>query len=174
MRAKCWIVILSLTLLVCYCYAVWAATPVGSNYSEVRTFWVEWVPFNLYIPIAWRQALLLPRPTPTPTTTLTPTLTAIPTSTPTATLTRTPTSTPTPTATVILTPGLVTAEGTLTRVWFSFCQAGETHYLPESNVYLYSNVIPLRVYEGKYVRVWGWDVPSPECRLINVTAIEVR
>jgi hypothetical protein len=70
-------------------------------------------------------------------------------------------------------PWLETAEGTLTRVEYSFCQAGETHVLPESNVYLYSDYVPLRAYERRYVRVWGWEVASPECRLLNVTDIAV-
>jgi len=69
------------------------------------------------------------------------------------------------------TPPLQSAEGTLTRVQFSICQAGETHVLPESNVYLFSDYVPLRPYEGRYVQVWGWEVESPECRLLNVTAI---
>jgi hypothetical protein len=71
------------------------------------------------------------------------------------------------------TPKLETAEGTLTRVEYSFCQAGETHVLPESNVYLYSDLVPLRAYERRYVQVWGWEVESPECRLLNVTDIAV-
>jgi hypothetical protein len=71
------------------------------------------------------------------------------------------------------TPRLETAEGTLTRVEFSFCQAGETHVLPESNAFLYSDYVPLQPYEGWYVRVWGWEMPSPECRLLNVTDIAV-
>jgi hypothetical protein len=71
------------------------------------------------------------------------------------------------------TPELQTAEGTLTRVDFSFCQAGETHVLPESGVYLYSGSVLLRPYERRYVRVWGWEVESPECRLLNVTDIVV-
>jgi hypothetical protein len=69
--------------------------------------------------------------------------------------------------------GLETAQGTLTRVDISFCQAGETHVLPESGVYLYSDYVPLRAYERRYVRVWGWEVASPECRLLNVSDIVV-
>jgi hypothetical protein len=68
---------------------------------------------------------------------------------------------------------LETAEGTLTPVQFTICQAGETHVLPESGVYLFSHFVPLRAYEQRYVRVWGWEVPSPECRLLNVLDIEV-
>lgn len=71
------------------------------------------------------------------------------------------------------TPPLTMAEGTLTRVEASICQAGETHHLPESGVFLYSDLVLLDAYVGRYVRVWGWSVPSPECRLINVTDIEV-
>ena len=71
------------------------------------------------------------------------------------------------------TPELQTAEGTLTRVEFSFCQAGETHVLPDSGVYLYSDHVRLRPYERHYVRVWGWEVESPECRLLNVVDIAV-
>jgi hypothetical protein len=71
------------------------------------------------------------------------------------------------------TPTFTMAEGTLTRVEASICQAGETHYLPESGVFLYSEFVYLDPYVGKHVRVWGWSVPSPECELINVTDIEV-
>ena len=71
------------------------------------------------------------------------------------------------------TPAMVSAEGTLTRVEFSFCQAGETHCLPESDVYLYSDFVRLREYEGRYVQVWGWEVESPECRLLNVRRVQV-
>jgi len=70
-------------------------------------------------------------------------------------------------------PLVTSAEGTLTKVEASICQAGETHYLPESDLYLYSDVVQLDAYVGQYVRVWGWSVPSPECRLMNVTTIEV-
>jgi hypothetical protein len=70
-------------------------------------------------------------------------------------------------------PLVTSAEGTLVRVEASICQAGETHYLPESDLYLYSDAVQLDAYVGQYVRVWGWSVPSPECRLMNVTTIEV-
>ncbi len=70
-------------------------------------------------------------------------------------------------------PLVTSAEGTLTRVEASICQAGETHYLPESDFYLYSDAVQLDAYVGQYVRVWGWSVPSPECLLMNVTTIEV-
>ncbi len=102
-------------------------------------------------------------PTPTPTGTSTPT----PTDTPTPTLTLTPTPTATPT------PRFMTAEGTLQRISASICMAGDTHFLPESNVALYSYSIPLDAYVGRYVRVWGWLVPSPICTVMNVTSIVV-
>jgi hypothetical protein len=76
-----------------------------------------------------------------------------------------PVAEPTPT------PRLQTAEGTLTRVDFSICQAGETHSLAESGVYLYSDFVKLQSFERRYVRVWGWEVESPECRLLNVIEI---
>ena len=84
-----------------------------------------------------------------------------------------PTPKVTPSLTPVPMPPYLTAEGTLIRVWVSFCQAGETHYLPECGLYLYSDSIELRPYEGKYVRVRGWEVPSPECRLANVFEVEV-
>jgi hypothetical protein len=65
------------------------------------------------------------------------------------------------------------AEGTLQRSPYSICMAGETHFLPESNVFLYSYSVPLNAYVGNYVYVWGWLVPSPICTVINVTRIEV-
>jgi hypothetical protein len=71
------------------------------------------------------------------------------------------------------TPPLVVAEGTMTRAEQSVCQAGETHYLPESGVFLYSDFVRLESYEGRNVRVWGWSVDSPECDVLNVTAVEL-
>jgi hypothetical protein len=65
----------------------------------------------------------------------------------------------------------VTAEGTLTRAYVSICQARETHYLPESGLYLYSDSVHLHAYEGHYISVRGWWVPSPECELVNVTEV---
>jgi hypothetical protein len=90
---------------------------------------------------------------------------------PTRTATPTPTGTSTPTLTP--TPRFMMAEGTLQRSPHSICMAGETHFLPESNVFLYSYSVPLDAYVGKYVYVWGWLVPSPICTVINVTRIEV-
>lgn len=107
----------------------------------------------------------LVRPTATPTGTRTPVATSTPT--PTGTLTRTPT--PRPTAA----PPLAIAEGTLTGVDVSVCQAGETHVLPESGVFLYSDWVDLDAYVGCYVRVWGWTVLSPECDVIHVTAMQI-
>ena len=69
------------------------------------------------------------------------------------------------------TPTIRMASGTLARVEVSICMAGETHYLQESCVYLYSDFIYLDVYVGKYVLVWGWSVPSPECEVINVVQV---
>ncbi len=90
---------------------------------------------------------------------------------PTRTETPTPVGTSTPTLTP--TPRFMMAEGTLQRSSYSICMAGETHFLPESNVFLYSYSVPLDAYVGKYVYVWGWLVPSPICTVINVTRIEV-
>jgi hypothetical protein len=84
-----------------------------------------------------------------------------------------PTRTETPTPTPTPTPRFMTAEGTLQRISASICMAGETHFLPESNVFLYSYSTPLDTYVGGYVHVWGWLVPSPICTVINVTRIEV-
>ncbi len=110
-------------------------------------------------------------PTATPTGTRTPPAT----STPTATRTPTPTPSPSPTATITLTPtpALAITEGTLTQVQVSICQAGETHVLPESGVFLYSHLIDLDEYLGRYVQVWGWTVRSPECDVIEVTAMRI-
>jgi hypothetical protein len=130
-------------------WQVWVVCPMGNNESERRTFWVEPAPCAVYLPIILRRSLVIPSPTST------------------ATQTPTVTSTPTPTSTPTL--HIVTAEGTLTRVHASMCQAEETHCLPESYVYLYSDFVSLYAYEGKYVRIWGWSVPSPECELVNVT-----
>jgi len=90
---------------------------------------------------------------------------------PTRTETPTPVGTSTPTLTP--TPRFMMAEGTLQRSPYSICMAGETHFLPESNVFLYSHSVPLDAYVGKYVYVWGWLVPSPICTIINVTHLEV-
>ena len=77
----------------------------------------------------------------------------------------------TPTNMPVSSTCIIVAEGTLARVEVSFCMAGETHVLLESYVYLYSDYIFLDAYVDRYVRVWGYSVPSPECMLMNVTAI---
>jgi hypothetical protein len=66
-----------------------------------------------------------------------------------------------------------TAHGTLVRTELTICMAGETHALRESWAYLYSRRLYLDAYVGYSVRVWGWLVPSPECRVIDVQRIEV-
>jgi hypothetical protein len=124
---------------------------------EARTSGVEQASFTACLPLILRGLQFAPPPASTAT--------PPPTASPTATQTPTPTATSTP---II---HIVTAEGTLTRVYVSICQAGETHFLPESGVYLYSDSVSLHAYEGRYVRILGWSVPSPECKLVNVTDI---
>lgn len=128
-----------------------ASCPLGSSQSDTGTSAVEQATFTACLPIVLRRLQFAPPPASTATPPLT--------------------ETPAPTATSTPIIHIVMAEGTLTRVFVSICQAGETHYLPESGVYLYSDSVSLHAYEGKYVRILGWSVPSPECRLVNVTDI---
>jgi hypothetical protein len=55
----------------------------------------------------------------------------------------------------------------------SICQAGETHVLAECKVFLFCHSVDLDAYVGQYVRIRGWVVPSPECDVVNVTALEL-
>lgn len=155
-------VVLCLAGVLCYGYAVPTTgsrvVPLGvATRTPTPTSWVGQASFTACLPIILRRLQFAPPPASTAT--------QAPTASPTATQTPTPTATSTP---II---HIVTAEGTLTRVYVSLCQAGETHHLPESSVYLYSDSVSLYAYEGKYVRILGWSVPSPECRLVNVTDI---
>lgn len=130
---------------------VLTSCPLGSSQSDTRTAAVEQASFTACLPIILRRLQFAPPPASTATPPLT--------------------ETPAPTATSTPIIHIVMAEGTLTRVFVSICQAGETHFLPQSGVYLYSDSVSLHAYEGKYVRILGWSVPSPECRLVNVTDI---
>ena len=68
----------------------------------------------------------------------------------------------------------VVAEGLLARSEVSICMAGDTHVLIGTGVFLRSSRWPglLDAYVGRHVRVRGEELPSPECRLINVVGIE--
>lgn len=70
--------------------------------------------------------------------------------------------------------GYAKAEGFLARAPISICMAGETHVLLDRGPFLLSSCCPalLDAYVGRYVHVWGYERPGPECLSIDVVGVE--